>query len=88
MTMAQQVIMRKLGIAKLERAIAIRDEALHLHLIAQEDVQREKTKVLVEALEAITKESPRDKLRLPYAINVVEIAEKALASVKDDKGGR
>ena len=34
---------------------------------------------MYEALKAITELAPRDKLRLPYAIEVVEIADKALA---------
>ena len=38
---------------------------------------------LYEALKEITELAPRDKLRLPYAIQVVEIAEQALAKVKE-----
>jgi len=41
---------------------------------------------LHKALKEITELAPRDKLRLPYAIQVVEIAEKALA-LKEAKNG-
>lgn len=41
---------------------------------------------MYEALKEITELAPRDKLRLPYAIQVVEIAEKALAKAKEEGG--
>jgi hypothetical protein len=54
MTIRQQV-MRKLGTNDLEKAIAVRNEAYRLHLIAQEDVQREKSRVVVQQLEPAIK---------------------------------
>ncbi len=38
---------------------------------------------LYEALKEITELAPRDKLNLPYAVQAVEIADKALAKVKE-----
>ncbi len=38
----------------------------------------ESIKYMYEALKEITELAPRDKLKLPYAIKVVEIADKAL----------
>ena len=37
---------------------------------------------MYEALKEITELAPRDKLKLPYAIKVVEIADKALAKAE------
>ena len=37
---------------------------------------------LLEALKEITELAPRDKLKLPYAIQVVEIADRAIAEVE------
>jgi len=37
---------------------------------------------MYEALKEITELAPRDKLRLPYAIQVVKIADEALAKAK------
>ncbi len=42
----------------------------------------ESIKFMYEALKEITELAPRDKLRLPYAIAAVEIADKALAKAE------
>ena len=39
---------------------------------------------MYEALKEITELAPRDKLRLPYAIAAVEIADKALAKAEEE----
>lgn len=79
MTITQQV-MRKLGMNDLEKSMAVRDEAYHLHLIAQEDVQREKTKLLVEALEAC---HAANGCHNDEEAKLYDIVRNALASVKD-----
>ncbi len=67
---------------KLEKAL---QEIARLKAIIKILKAREATKkeIMYEALKEITELAPRDKLRLPYAVRVVEIADKALAKAEN-----
>ena len=54
------------------------------YLEAKEREQGLKEVILCNALKEITELAPRKKLNLPYAIQVVEIADKALAELRKE----
>lgn len=67
---------------RVNYGIQLNNTTLEIEALPNLKVEVQGYSELYEALKEITELAPRDKLRLPYAIQAVEIADKALAKAE------